>query len=439
MIDGESRQRFWPVCTVGGQWSRMAAFENRFDGDRPVESGRSRVCPNGIDVPVLLARWRSREVWIARQFRACGGASPAEVEELYDATVAVLVEKGDSYKSAEHLRAALHRGIKMRALRLHRDRQVHRRTLELAAPTIEEDGREQRWRDQPERALIAREDDVIVGEFIAELTPLERRVFALVADGRSWRAIATALSLPETEARTVTRACERKRARFLSLYITGRLCGYRSATIESLLAGRVQGELAFGKAVAHLRHCRACRARHRTDVAGLRATFDARVLSVLPALPVVVESHAWLVEQLHAAVSRVARLSQRGSTVPGGGRPLEVVVGGGVAGKVAVGLASVALLAGGAVGAGIGRRAVGHHHASRRATALRSRAGVPPAASARRAAPRSAALPRSHRLPRSSQQRTPGGFSYLGVPSPPPSRHTAMPVVHQHGGGPFGP
>jgi len=111
------------------------------------------VCPDRVDVSVLLARWRSREIWIAQQFRACGGASPAEIEELYDATVAVLVEKGGSYESAEHLRAALHRGIKMRALRLHRDRQVHRQTLEHAAPTIEEDGREQGWRNQPERAL----------------------------------------------------------------------------------------------------------------------------------------------------------------------------------------------------------------------------------------------------------------------------------------------
>ena len=74
---------------------------------------------------------------------------------------------------------------------------------------------------------------MIVGEFIAELTDLERQVFMLVADGRSWRAIATALGLPETETRTLTRTCERKRTRFLTLYETGRLCGYRSQTIES--------------------------------------------------------------------------------------------------------------------------------------------------------------------------------------------------------------
>jgi DNA-directed RNA polymerase specialized sigma24 family protein len=235
-------------------------------------------------MPVLLALWRTRETWIARQFRACGGASPSEVEDIYDTTVAALIERGESYESVEHLRGALHRGIKMRALRLHRDHSVRLRALRHASPFIEGDGQERAWRSQPERALIAREDDVIVGEFIAELNPLERRVFALVADGRSWCAIATALDLPETEARTLTRACECKRARFLSLYSTGRLCGYRSATIGSLLAGRIDGELAVGKALAHLRHCRTCQARHHTDAAGLRAAFDARVLSVLPPL-----------------------------------------------------------------------------------------------------------------------------------------------------------
>jgi DNA-directed RNA polymerase specialized sigma24 family protein len=311
-----------------------------------------------VDAPVLLARWRSRELWIARQFRECGGASLAEVEEIYDATVALLVERGDTYESVEHLRAALHWGIKMRALRLHRDRRVREQALSAAAPVVESAGQEAAWWAQPERALIAQEDDVIVGEFIAELRPLERRVFVLVADGRSWRAIATALSMPETQARKVTRACERKRARFLSLYSTGRLCGYRSATIGGLLAGRVRGKLAFDRALAHLRHCQTCRLKHRTDAAGLRAAFDARALSVLPPLPVLVQSHASLLEQLHAAAARVARLLQRSGPAPQGGvreRAFEVVAGGGVGTKLIVGFASVALLAGGAaVGAGSG-------------------------------------------------------------------------------------
>lgn len=152
-------------------------------------AGRART---DVDTPVLLARWRSRELWTARQFRACWGSSLAEIEDLYDATIAVLVEKDEPYESPEHLRAALHRGIKLRALRLHRDREVHEKALGHAAPAMEAAGRDRAWREEPERALLAREDDAIVGEFIAELTDLERQVFTLVADGRSWRAIAGA-------------------------------------------------------------------------------------------------------------------------------------------------------------------------------------------------------------------------------------------------------
>lgn len=419
----------------------MAAFQNRFDGDRSVDAGRYPDCPSKVDAPVLLARWRSRELWIARQFRECGGASLAEVEEIYDATVALLVERGDAYESVEHLRGALHRGIKMRALRLHRDRRVREQALSAAAPVVESAGQEAAWWAQPERALIAREDDVIVGEFIAELTPLERRVFALVADGRSWRAIATALEMPETKARKVTRACERKRARFLSLYSTGRLCGYRSATIGGLLAGRLRGELALDRAVAHLRHCRDCRVRHRTDVDGLRAAFDARVLSVLPLAPGLVEARGSLLEQTHAVLLRVGRFFQRGAGSPGGGRErvFEVVAGGGAGAKVAVGLVGVALLAGGAVGVGVGTRGERDHGVARPAAKALAPRVVPSVRVVVRAAPRAVRpAPHSHRLPSPSQQHTPGGFSYLGVPSP-PARRASAPIVHQHGGGPFGP
>jgi RNA polymerase sigma factor (sigma-70 family) len=163
---------------------------------------RDRRGEGQVDVPVLLACWRTREISYARTFRECGGASPTEIEDLYDATVTALVEKDKTYESEEHLRAAVHKGIRMRALRLHRDRRARALALEQAAPSMLAVNRERAWRQEPERALIAHEDDLIIGEFLAELTKLERQVFALVADGRSWRAIATALSLSEGEART---------------------------------------------------------------------------------------------------------------------------------------------------------------------------------------------------------------------------------------------
>ncbi len=53
------------------------------------------------------------------------------IEELYDSTAPALLSR--PYESEEHLRVALHKGIKMRALRLHRDRTAHRQTLAHAA------------------------------------------------------------------------------------------------------------------------------------------------------------------------------------------------------------------------------------------------------------------------------------------------------------------
>ena len=396
---------------------------------------------SGMDIPVLLAQWRSRELWTVRQFRTCWGSSPAEIEELYDATIAALVEKNEAYESPEHLRAALHRGIKLRALRLHRDRDVHEKTLEHAAPAIEAAGQDRAWREEPERALFAREDDTIVGEFIAELTTLERQVFTLVADGRSWRAIATALGVPETEARTLTRTCERKRSRFLTLYETGRLCGYRSQTIGSLLSGKDDSERAVGQALAHLRHCHACQIRHKTDAASLREAFDTRVLSVLP-FPVYAALHKSLLDQCQPMIERVARFFHRARTPQAGvrERTLEVVAGTSAATKLATGIASVVLLAGGAVGAATSSQPSRRRHSARPPAAVHSRV-LPPTVSLAHTGPRTRPplRLRSHPLPRPSEQHTPGGFSYLGA-SPQPTPHSAnVPVVKQRGGGPFGP
>lgn len=318
-------------------------------------------------------------------------------------------------------------------------------TLEQAAPVIETVAQDRAWPDEPERALLAREDDAIVGEFIAELTHLERQVFALVADGRSWRAIATALALPETQARRLTRVCERKRTRFLTLYSTGRLCGYRSQTIGALLAGKTDSEMAVGQAFAHLRHCHTCRTRYKTDAPSLRAAFDTRALAIMPLLPAHTTTHAApsLLDQLQTLLSRIARFFQRFSTPQTGGvreRGLEVVAGTSAGAKLAAGIASVLLLAGGAVSAATNSPPIPHRRATHHPIAVRPLPLVRPAIPAGRIVARKPSPPprRPRRLPRPSEQHTPGGFSYLGTPQP-VQGSTATPVVSQHGGGPFGP
>src|SRR6185312_14652148 len=111
----------------------------------------------------------------------------------------------------------------------------------------------------PEQSLIAQQDRLIAVEFLAELDPLERNVFALKAERLQYRAIAAALGIPVNEARNAARSCERKRERFQLLYDTGRLCGYRASTIQAFAEGTASQEVET-RARAHLHACTHCRA-----------------------------------------------------------------------------------------------------------------------------------------------------------------------------------
>ncbi len=425
---------------------------------------------DAVDVPVLLACWRTRELSLAHTFRECAGAATAEIEELYDRTVFALLPR--HYESEEKLRRALHKGIKMRALRLHRDRAAHDQALAHAAPVIHATAQARAFWQEPERALIAQEDDMIIGEFLSELTSEEREVFVLMADERSWRAIGTALGVAENEARNATRSCARKLDLFLKLYETGRLCGYRSRTITALLSGDQAGELALEQALAHLRHCRTCRAQHRTTDGQLRATFEGRALAVLP-MPVLLHTPARLLDRVHGLLEYPARLAERltgaGSETGIRERLAEAGAGAGVTTKVALGVAGIAALAGGTLGATHALDSPTPHHvhhitASRPATRLTTGTRLPatllPLTShsrsagspARRSPPTRTHLPfgpgqatpptRRTPAPRSHTQHEPGGFAYLGAPT----ANAARPAIparaqtsSQHAGGAFSP
>jgi RNA polymerase sigma factor (sigma-70 family) len=355
-------------------------------------------------VPTLLARWRSRELRVAHSFKECNRATPAELEDLLDNTTLALLDK--HYDTEEHLRAALRRGIKMRALRLHRDRVAHHNTLEKAAHAQHADQDTRAWEQDPHHTLIAQEDDLLIREFLAELTPTERNVFTLVAEGRSWRAIATHLGLPENQARNTVRACERKRARFLTLYETGRLCGYRSQTITALLNKHHTSALALHQALTHLRYCRTCQAQHHTTEAQLRAAFDRRALALLP-LPALPHTNPGSFDRLYGFLTRHARLLR----TPQAGirdRLIETVTGARTVGEITAGVLSATVLAAGT----ITTKHPTHHHPHHPATTsqattdiatralVRRGSGVPPLAPVNQHAPQATAhspLPRSRR------------------------------------------
>lgn len=317
----------------------------------------------------LLMQWRDEEI-----AAACGRfrrLTREEIEDVYDAAVDDLHERWHEHEL--HLRRALLLAIRFRALWRIRDRRNREQIIEDAAPGFYEEASRRAWQDDPERAVLALEDDVIIGEFIAELTLQERQAFALIADGLAWRAVGNALGIAQIEARRVTRSVEKKRERFLTLYQSGRLCGYRSRTIGSLLSGEEDGEMQVRQALAHLRYCRECRGEHKITGKQLQARFDSAALALLPA-PLLASPHASLLDRILTVLHKPIRLLERLST--GNGtvreRTAEGAAGGAMAAKAAIAVGVIAVT-GGAI-------AIHHvigpsHHASHSSTSQPSRAG----------------------------------------------------------------
>jgi DNA-directed RNA polymerase specialized sigma24 family protein len=293
-----------------------------------------------------LGRWQARELRLARNFRECAGLTPQELEDIYQDTVLVLLDR--RYESEEHLRNALHAGLKMRALRCH-SKELRREEITNGLQASEY-GDE---RDSPEHSALIREDRLIVAEFLAGLNTIEQRVFCLHAEGMRYRAIATTLGVDVNVARNAERACERRREHFQLLYDTGRLCRFRASTIKALQGGQATSDALAGSALAHLERCATCRAEHRTNAKRLRLRFQDQAAVLLPT-PAFLSRASRLVNYLGVR----ARVFQHRLTVNAmpisspdiRERSIALLAGGGAAGKVAVGAASVALIAG-AVGA----------------------------------------------------------------------------------------
>jgi DNA-directed RNA polymerase specialized sigma24 family protein len=120
------------------------------------------------------------------------------------------------------LRNALRIGIRHRALHLHRDQRRRGEILSENARAILRVAECTQRLERPEEAALRAADGSIVSDFASELNDLERRVFALTADGMRYRAIAARLGIPVNDARQAYRSYERKRERFQILYDAGR-------------------------------------------------------------------------------------------------------------------------------------------------------------------------------------------------------------------------
>ena len=297
----------------------------------------------------VLGRWRPAELRIARGFAECRGLSAEQLEDLYQETTLALL--GRPYQSEEHLRRALRAGLKQRALNLHRDERRRTQILTHSGPDLLPTA--QADEHGPERAALIREDRLIVSEFLTELTALEQRVFWLLAEGMKYRLIAKVLGVEVNQARNAARSCERKREHFQLLYDTGRLCRYRASTIVALQNGEATSEELARRAFAHLESCASCRAEHRTNAKRLRRSFQGQAAGLLP-VPALLGRLRWLVHLDVRIRTLQHRLTPDGMPFGSGGvreRAAALLAGSGVAAKVAAGVATVAVIAGGTIGA----------------------------------------------------------------------------------------
>lgn len=423
---------------------------------------------SGERVGRALGEWQARELALARSFGECRGLAHEQLEDIYQETTLVLL--GRSFASEEHLRHALRWGIKHRALHLHRDERRRGQILAQRAPEMQLAAQGREHEQTPERAALLDDDRLIVGEFLAELSELERRVFWLSAEGLRYRAIAPIISVSVNEARKASRACERKRERFQLLYDTGRLCGFRSQTILAMQAGESVEDALAERAYAHLQACASCRAEHKTNARRLARSFQGQAAALAP-IPLLAER-----------LSRVARIEVRVRSLPARALPqvpapgtgavrertLGMLASAGAGAKLAAGVATVAAIAGGTIGATHALAPpVSHSHARRaapaRASSSRARTSTAgQEASAAQASEQATVTQARGSASHSSgmpERREPGGFAYLGVPSASGPRASAQARAssasvagtsrssvrqaraseQQRGGGPFSP
>lgn len=403
-------------------------------GDLQREQWEPAPCPTVLSpqrVGRALGEWQRSELRLARSFPECRDLAREQLEDLYQETTLVLL--GRSFQNEEHLLNALRWGIKHRALHLHRDERRRGEILAHRAPELQLAAEGRADEHAPEHAAVHEQDRLIAKDFLTELTDLERRVFWLIAEGMRYRAIAPVLQIPVNEARKAARSCERKRERFQLLYDTGRLCGFRSQTIQALQAGRLRNEELAQRAFAHLEGCAHCRSEHRTNARRLRQSFQGEAAALLP-VPALAAHLGWLAR----IAARTRPLHERLATYAppptnGGVRDAAaaVLAGGGAAAKLAAGVATVAVIAGGTLGA---THAFQHPQSGHQPPLSASKGGarthrlpVHPATAAISSDHHAPPATSGHREPPSPSRRAkgsyasggrePGGFAFLGVPS----------------------
>jgi RNA polymerase sigma factor (sigma-70 family) len=416
------------------------------------------------EIAQVLGDVRERELRLARSFWECRQLSKEQREDLYHDVVIALLDR--PYNDEKHLRSELRLAIKRRALNRRRDEGKRAEILANNAPAIHALQAARAADEGPEEQLMARQDWLVVAEFMADLTAVERPVFRLVSEGMKYNRIAKLRGIEVNEARSIISAVERKRERFQILYERGRLCGYRAATIRQLLDGGERSEQLVQQAATHLQACPQCQAEFQTNAQRLRAAFEEKAAALLPP---VLTTRLGRGTRIGVHVRMLAlRMRPDWVSIGQGGvreRAVALVAGGGASAKLVAGIATVAVIAGSTITA---THALEHQHphAHHRATAAVRRtvpavrvadsaqlSSLAPASTSPRvphSAPARHMLSPGHVVAHdvasssSAARREPGGFAYLGIPTHTASATPAQPVAQTaqtaaHTGGPFSP
>jgi RNA polymerase sigma factor (sigma-70 family) len=378
------------------------------------------------EIAAILDGCRRREMRIARRFVECRGLSRQQLEELYQDTSIELVRR--DYYGEEHVRRALREGIKGRARNLRRDERRRGEIYAECAPSIHAEGQARGAQETPEQLVLARQDRLLITEFLAELSEFEREVFWHTVEGLGYNRIATVLGESANKVRSAVASCERKRELFQKLHDSGRLCGYRAATIKALLEGQAATHELAQLAVVHVAGCPRCRAEHKTNAQRLRLAFEQQAAALIPPT---LTSHLGLLSRTSSHSRTLAqRLRPDWLSIGQGGvreRALALLAGGGASAKLTAGIVTAAVIAGASVTA---THALRHEHhrrpphrlmaATRPARVTRLAALAQPITThdgtvKHRRAPGRGVVAHDARGG-SGNRSEPGGFAYLGVP-----------------------
>ncbi len=301
-------------------------------------------------VGVALGAWQSTELRLARRYGECRGLTPEQLEDLYQDTALALLRRSFQTMStcATRCAGASSTGRYTSTATASAPADPHEHAPQLTDPATLASRT-----SRPEDAAVLDGDRVIVSEFLAELDALERRIFWLTAEGLRYRSIAPILGVDVNEARKAARSCEQKRQRFQILYDSGRLCGYRAQTITAIKTGQqVTAELASAPTPTCTAVPPAAPAQHQRQAA--QSGLQAHAAALAP-LPLLSRRLPWLTRLELRTRSLAARTVPHAMQTPGGGvlreRAITLLATGGAAGKLAAGAATIAVIAGGTLGA----------------------------------------------------------------------------------------